>query len=355
MRAGIIRTVADAVHVDGSRGKAQVDAIASFVDEVAKLGPEAGPLRGEAFRFGHAGVRDALVGAIDEGVEVRLLADASEAVPGLAPVASRGGVVASYGSAAGEQAQRGAGTCMHAKLWARGDEALLPTSSAAIGGEHQLNIAFRFSGPAARAAGDATEAAISGDRTRQLETLAAARDQGILINEPGVGVRHLDDAMANAIDNAERDLSLVVKEFTVPAWAERLAQAKARGVDVRVLTREMSPEVRAVLERADITERTVPFSNTPVLREVLGQRLHFNSVLADLPAPGSGAAAADAQRGVAIVGTRYLWDPVKPGDRPAREIGIALSGQNALDAQHAVEGHVGLNHLQVLRAAITGR
>lgn len=353
MRAGLIRTVADAVHVDGSRGKAQVEAIASFIDDAAKLGPEAGPLHGEAFRFSHAGVRDALTGALERGVPVSILADASEAAPGLAPVAARGGHIASYGSAAGEQARLGAGTCMHAKLWSRGSEALMPTSSAAIGGEHQLNIAFRFSGGAARAAGEATDAAMSGDAARQLQSLGAARDAGILFNEPTLGVRHLDEAMGTLIDNAERNLSLVVKEFTVPAWAERLAAAKARGVDVKVLTREMSPEVRAILDRAGIAEETVPFSRTPVLREVLGQRLHFNAVLADMPQRGDDAARA--HDGVAVIGTRYLWDPSKPGDRPAREVGIALDGRNALDAQRAVEGHVGLNHLQVLRAAITGR
>ncbi|MCW2926259.1 MAG: hypothetical protein JWM86_227, partial [Thermoleophilia bacterium] len=247
MLAGVLRTVEGAVAVNGARGKAQVEAISQFIDEASRMGAEAGPLRGEVFRFGNAGVESALEGAIGRGTPVHLLADHAEAMPQLAGVGAKGANVASYGSRAGEDAALGAELCMHAKLWSRGDQALLPTASAAIGGEHQLNIGFRFSGDAARAAGNVTEAAMSGDRGRQLSTLAEARDAGLLFNEPSVGARFVDEGMALAIDNAKRDLSLVVKEFTVPSWAEKLVAAKARGVNVKVLTREMSPEVRTIL------------------------------------------------------------------------------------------------------------
>jgi len=356
MDVGILKTIDGVVAVDGSRGKGQVESIVDFIGDACQLGDDAGPLRGEVFRFKHDGARTALEEAVRGGTPVELLADHANAVPGLAAVRSAGGTIASYGSAAGEQAERGAELCMHAKLWTRGNEALMPTASAAIGGERQLNLGFRFSGPSARAAGDATEAAIRGDAEEQVATLAAARDHGVLINEPSVGVRHVDEGMALAIDNAERSLSLVVKEFTVPSWAEKLVAAKQRGVDVKVLTREMSPEVRAILKQAGIEEETVPFSKAPGLREVLGRRLHFNAVLADMPDPKAVKAGTVTENpdGYAVVGTRYLWDPSKPGDRAARETAVALDGTNALDAQRAIEGHVGMNRREIIRVTLRG-
>jgi hypothetical protein len=345
------------VSVNAARGAAQVDAIASFIGDVTRLGPELGPIRGEVFKFGNPAVEGALKTAIDQGTPLAMLADSRVGVPKLDALAASGAQVAPYGVGGAHDAKNGVDLCMHSKLWSRGDHALLPTASAADAGSHQLNLNIRFGGPSARAAGAATEAAASGDVEASRTALERARDAGVLFNDPDVGVHHVDDAMGALVDHADHRLELVIKEFTDEDWARRVAAAQARGVDVDVTTRMMTRPVRKILEDAGVHETTVPFSHTPGLREALGQRLHFNAVFADVPplkSTGTNPGTTPIDGGFAVVGTRYLWKPTKPGEREAREVAVALNGQAALDARRAVDQHVGLSHWGVIRASLTG-
>lgn len=352
MQPGIVKAVTGVVHVDAARGRAQVDAIASFIDDVASHGTTDGPIHGEVFKFGNPSVEGALLRAMEGGTPVSIVADSGVGVPRLHDLAAAGATVVKYGASAHRDAAAGADLCMHAKLWSRGDHALLPTASAADAGSRQLNLNLRFSGDSARAARSASAAAMTNERSDVRDALERAREHGVLFNDPTIPVRHLDDAMGALVDHADHRLELVIKEFTVDAWAERLAAAQARGVDVDVTTRMMTRSVRRILEDAGVHETTVPFSRTPGLRELLGQRLHFNAVFADVPTAAELRAGASIDGAHAVVGTRYLWEPTKPGERLARENGVALAGTNALDARRAVAAHVGLSHLGVLRASM---
>jgi hypothetical protein len=360
MQLGLVRTIGGEVTTSAARGAAQVDAIATFLGDVTRLGPELGPIRGEVFKFGNPAVEGALATAVQGGTPLSVLADTRVGVPKLQALADAGAQVTPYGVGGAHDAQNGVDLCMHSKLWSRGDHAILPTASAADAGSHQLNLNIRFGGASARAAGDATEASASGDVEASRAALERARDAGVLFNDPDVGVRHVDDAMGALVDHADHRLELVIKEFTDEDWARRVAAAQARGVDVDVTTRMMTRPVRQILEDAGVHETTVPFSRTPGLREALGQRLHFNAVFADVPTTqeislGTSAATAASSSGAyAVIGTRYLWSPTKPGERAAREVAVALGGQAAIDARRAVDQHVGLTHVGVIRAALTG-
>jgi hypothetical protein len=316
---GDVRVLADV-------GAGHIGAIRSFLTRAADDGER---VFGDVFRLDHPDVIAAIDDAAGRG-GVSLLMDHGDALPALQHLVGRDGVeLAGYGAAAIDGS--GASAFVdHAKGWATRRHLLFSTASPHGNGVGQVNLTLELGADPARAYAGAITAGIGGTYDARRAALEAARDAGVVINDPELGVRHLDDAMRAVINGSEHDLRVVIKEFLDPSWARDIVRARARGVDARVVTRQIDDVSHAILRDARIPVGPLPMTGPPgIWRHELAdkltwRRLHFNSVSAD-----------DDTR--MVVGTRYFWEPSKPGDRIARESGIVLAGPGTAAVRASID------------------
>lgn len=291
-----------------------VDEIGSFLRRAAADGEH---VWGEVFKLDNAGIQDALA-AVQRRGGFSVLGDAKGSVPGLRSAGGTVGLdVGSY--AASPSGEAGASLVQHAKGWATRQELLFSTASPNARGVGQIDATIRLGPDAAEAFRSAVTSGIGGTDDARRSALEVARTRGVVYNDPELGVRHLDDAMRSIIRGADRELRVMPKEFLDPTWAQDLVASKARGVDVRVVTRQIDDRSYQLLREADIPVAPVAMSGPPgtwrfpIADVVTWRRMHFTAV------------SADGGERVAV-GTRYFWEPGKPGERLAREVGVVLGG-----------------------------
>jgi hypothetical protein len=316
---GDVRVLADV-------GAGHIGVIRSFLTQAADDGER---VFGDVFRLDHPDVLRAIDRVAARG-GISLLVDHGDALPALRHLLGREGVeLAGYGAAAIDGG--GASAFVdHAKGWATSRRLLFSTASPNGNGIGQVNLTLEMGADPARAYARAITAGIGGADDARRAALEVARDAGVVLNDPELGVRHLDDAMRAVINGAEHKLRVVIKEFLDPAWARDIVRARGRGVDVRVTTRQIDDASHAILRAGDVPIGPLPLTGPPgIWRHELAdkltwRRLHFNAVSAD----------DDARM---VVGTRYFWEPSKPGDRIARESGVVLAGDGAAAVRASID------------------
>lgn len=319
--------VTSGVRLHAFRGGQHIEAIRSFVADAAERGDH---VWAEVFRLGHAGVRDALEAVAARG-GITAVADAGQAAPVLQGIGARGGVdFASY-SATTLGAGGSAPLVQHAKGWATVDELLMSTASPHGTGLGQVNVTMRLGRDQAEGFRAVVGSSTAGSREAREAALELSRLRGVPFNDPEVGVAHLDEAMLQVIRGARERLDVTPKEFRDATWAHELVAARARGVDVRAVTRQIDEESWRVLRDGGVAVQPVRMAAVPgvwrgeAADRLTWRRLHFTAVSAD-----------GGER--VVVGTRYFFAPTKPGDRLAREVGVVLGGAPGREVHDHVLG-----------------
>lgn len=319
--------VTSGVQLHAVRGGQHIDAIGSFVADAARRGDH---VWAEVFRLDHSGVRDALEAVAARG-GLTAVADAREAMPMLERIGARGGVDAASYSAAGLREGGHAPLVQHAKGWATMDELLMTTASPHGNGLGQVNVTMRLGRDQAEGFRAVVGTGAAGSREARESALELSRLRGVPFNDPEIGVAHLDEAMLQVIRGARERLDVTPKEFLDVSWARELVAARARGVDVRTVTRQIDDESWRVLRDAGIPVSPMRMTAVPGMwrseaaDRLTWRRLHFTAVSAD-----------GGER--IVVGTRYFFAPTKPGERLAREVGVVLGGAPGREAHEHVSG-----------------
>lgn len=243
----------------------------------------------ELFGLCHAGVIDALAGASQRGVSVRVLADpelvANQARDVLIPAGVR---FTSYGeSAADALAGRPWDIArnprkVHAKFVTWDDGAHGWMSTASLFRLHDsIDISALVGPQTARHMAELTRAGLTDSRQAINTAAAQAARDGIVINDPVHGVHHLTDAYEALINGAEHELVIAFKRVTDPRLAALIDDAAKRGVKVHLLTHETKMSRRALreLKHVDITSDPAGM-------------LHANVIIADGTVAAFGSAHA---------------------------------------------------------------
>jgi hypothetical protein len=160
---------------------------------------------------------------------------------------------------------------VHAKAVHFDDKAWLSTASLQREHANSLDATAIVSGKSAAAARAITERAFRGDMRGMRDAAKAGRRQGVLLNDAAAKITHLSNAMDDIIRGAKSELVVSMKAIESPAFAAKLSDAAARGVNVTVLTHpsKMSPKAEAALS-----------PNIRVLADPYGV-LHANMIVAD--------------------------------------------------------------------------
>lgn len=258
-------------------------------------------LAGELFSLSDRKVARAIRRAGERGVRTTLLADPEWLVEGRfarkvlsAPNTS----VIPYGEMPNK---------VHVKaLVADGHHAVVTTAApiTETRRDRSLELAFEFKGEAAAALDELTKAAFTGNAERIRAAAQAAARHGLVLNDAPHGVRLLTSQVEDMIVSARKELVIASKLVTDRRILALLADARARGVTVRLETREVSPRVRRFA-----TDAGLP------LHQSKGQhhRLHANVILKD---------GTEAYVGTLFLDNRPLGRA--SAGRKSRELGVVV-------------------------------
>ena len=288
-----------------------------------------GPIEVELFGLCHAGVIDALAGAANRGVPVRVLADpelvANQAREVLIPAGVK---FTSYGeSAADAIAGRPWDIArnprkVHAKFvtWDDGTKGWMSTASL-FRLHDSIDVSALVGPETARHMAELTRVGQTDSRQAIVAAAADAARDGVVLNDPVHGVHHLTDAYESLITGAEHELVIAFKRVTDPKLARLIDEAAQRGVKVHLLTHESKMAKRAVRELDHVTVTSDPAG-----------MLHANVIIAD----GSVAAFGSAHATERALGHK--------AKRLSREAGVVVD-----DAQHV--SHLRDTVLELIAAA----
>jgi len=96
-------------------------------------------------------------------------------------------------------------------------------------------------------------ASARGDVPQARSAAAAARDEGVVVNDPQAGVAHLTEAIDGLIANEPDRLLVLSKSLRDPRTAALLARRGRDGLPVQVVARDLDPALEAEMRDAGVT------------------------------------------------------------------------------------------------------
>lgn len=95
-------------------------------------------------------------------------------------------------------------------------------------------------------------AAARGDVAESRVAARAARDEGVVVNDPQAGVTHLTEAVDGLVASEPEQLLALSKSLRDPTLAAALAQRAREGLPVRVVARDLDPALEAQMHDAGV-------------------------------------------------------------------------------------------------------
>lgn len=152
----------------------------------------------------------------------------------------------------------------HSKLFAASNEVGEPYGaytnvSPNVTSDARDDVTIELLGDTARAAWNVVDAERAGMSVEfRRGAIDDARAAGLLINEPGLDIRHVSEAHVAAIRGARDSWIEVTKGIEDPAYVDALVDASRRGVRVGVATRDIADSAVAPLRRAGVPVAILP-------------------------------------------------------------------------------------------------
>jgi hypothetical protein len=232
-------------------------------------------------------------------------------------------------------------------------QAIIATDVGDVTGRDRLDMAVRFSGHAARKLDALLALSEDAHHKDAQPVIDAARASGILLNDPRLGVHDFTDAVEQAIDGAHKTLLVTTKEFRDASMATRIAKVAGDGVDVRVISNVVAPEIADILHAAHVRLDVVaaPPDPDPDPNVVPPPAGSLPPAAPEPPVPPNSPLAPVAMHGTLIVtdgdhslfGSLFLDHKVLYGSnhRQSREMGAALGHDSSEQVEQLVAAAYG--------------